>query len=167
MSLRIVGYLDLKDELSNHRSRIEFVPFQDFINLQAVIGSTEINIAPLQDNVFTNCKSELKYFEAAVVGTVTIASPTYSFARAIDHGTNGFLANSHEWFNRLQEVIESYDQWEGLSSRARDFAREEYGWFNQWKRIEEALFDTQKGASLCGLPATAAPLNGVARLSQT
>jgi glycosyltransferase involved in cell wall biosynthesis len=146
VSLRVVGYLDLKDELLGHRSRIEFVPFQDFINLQTVIGSTEINIAPLQDNAFTNCKSELKYFEAAVVGTVTIASPTYTFANAINHGTNGFLANSYEWFDKLQEVIESYDQLESLVQRARDDAREKYGWFGRWNRIEEVLFESQKSA---------------------
>jgi hypothetical protein len=50
------GYLDLQDELLGHHSRIEYVPLQDFINLQGVIGSTEINIAPLQDNDFTTSK---------------------------------------------------------------------------------------------------------------
>jgi glycosyltransferase involved in cell wall biosynthesis len=143
VAIRIAGYIDVKDELVDH-SRIEYVPYQDFINLQNAIGATEINIAPLQDNAFTNCKSELKYFEAAAVGTVTIASPTYTFARAIDHGTNGFLANSYEWFNNLQEIIESFDQLEGLLHRARDHAREVYCWFNQGKRIEEALFDAHQ-----------------------
>jgi glycosyltransferase involved in cell wall biosynthesis len=127
---------------------MEFVPFQDFINLQRVIGSTEINIAPLQDNAFTNCKSELKYFEAAAVGTITIASPTYTFARAIDHGENGYLANSYEWFDQLQEVIEAIDQLECLSSRARDYVREKYCWFNQWKCIEKALFGACEGESV-------------------
>jgi len=94
--------MDFNDDLRDYRSRVEFVPFQDFINLQAVIGATEVNIVPLQDNPFTNCKSELKYFEAAVVGTVTIASPIYSFASAIDDGANGYLANSYEWFNKLR-----------------------------------------------------------------
>jgi glycosyltransferase involved in cell wall biosynthesis len=144
VSLRLVGYVDLQDELLDHRSRMEFVPFQDFINLQSVIGSTEINIAPLQDNAFTNCKSELKYFEAAAVGTVTIASPTYTFARAIDHGTNGYLANSYDWFDELQVVIESIDRLECLSHRAREQTREKYGWFNQWKCIEEALLEADE-----------------------
>jgi glycosyltransferase involved in cell wall biosynthesis len=152
VSLRLVGYIDLQDELLEYRSRMEFIPFQDFINLQSVIGSTEINIAPLQDNPFTNCKSELKYFEAAAVGTVTIASPTYTFARVIDHGMNGYLANSYEWFDKLQEVIESIDQLEGLSRRARDYAREKFAWFNQWKCIEEALMGGQESQPLIQTP---------------
>jgi glycosyltransferase involved in cell wall biosynthesis len=152
VSLRLVGYIDLQDELLDHRSRMEFISFQDFVNLQSVIGSTEINIAPLQDNAFTNCKSELKYFEAAAVGTVTVASPTYTFARAIDHGMNGYLANSHEWFQELQEVIETIDQLKCLSHRARDYVREKYGWFNQWKCIEEALFDAHEGEPVIHTP---------------
>jgi glycosyltransferase involved in cell wall biosynthesis len=152
ISLRLVGYIDLQDELLEYRSRMEFIPFQDFINLQSVIGSTEINIAPLQDNPFTNCKSELKYFEAAAVGTVTIASPTYTFARVIDHGMNGYLANSYEWFDKLQEVIESIDQLEGLSRRARDYAREKFAWFNQWKCIEEALMGGQESQPVIQTP---------------
>jgi glycosyltransferase involved in cell wall biosynthesis len=152
VSLRLAGHIDLRDELLDHRSRMEFIPFQDFINLQSAIGSTEINIVPLQDNAFTNCKSELKYFEAAAVGTVTIASPTYTFARAIDHGKNGYLANSYEWFDQLQEVIESIDQLESLSKRTRDHVREKYGWFNQWKCIEEALLDTHESESVMQRP---------------
>jgi len=46
-----------------------------------------------------------------------------------------------QWFEALQKVIESMDQVERLAYRARDHAREKYGWFNQWKAIEEALLD--------------------------
>jgi hypothetical protein len=44
--------MELNDDLRDYRSRIEFISFQDFINLQTLIGSTEINIVPLQDNAF-------------------------------------------------------------------------------------------------------------------
>ena len=86
------------------------------------------------------------------MGTVTIASPTYTFARTIDHRSNGYLANSYEWFDELQEVIESIDQLESLSKRTRDHVREKYGWFNQWKCIEEALLDTHESESVMQRP---------------
>ena len=73
--LLIVGYLSLPAELQKFRDRIEIYPLHDFVNLQRVISLVEINIVPLVDNVFTKCKSELKYFEAAAVGTLTVASP--------------------------------------------------------------------------------------------
>jgi hypothetical protein len=44
----LAGHMDLRGELLDHRSRMEFIPFQDFINLLSAIGSTEINIVPLR-----------------------------------------------------------------------------------------------------------------------
>src|SRR5262249_61039712 len=74
LHVRVVGYLDLKGELRHYQDRIERHPLCDFLNLQRLIGSTEVNLVPLQDNTFTQCKSELKYFEAGLVGTVTSSS---------------------------------------------------------------------------------------------
>ncbi len=74
--LRVVGFLEAKGELEKYGSRVEVYPLQDPMNLQRLIAEVEINISPLQNNLFTNCKSELKYFEAAIAGTITIATPT-------------------------------------------------------------------------------------------
>src|SRR4029078_12926471 len=89
--------------------RVEFYPVQDPINLQRLSAETEINIAHMQNNLFTNCKSELKYFEAAVAGTLTVATPTYTFSRAIVDGENGFLANAFEWNDKLQNARDTVD----------------------------------------------------------
>lgn len=109
LRLRVVGYLNVKGPVLHHQDRIERVPMQDFLNLQCMIGSTEINLVPLQDNVFTNCKSELKYFEAGIVGTNTVASPTFTFRQAIKDGINGYLAGSYEWQSKLSLAIDSLD----------------------------------------------------------
>ena len=37
----------------------------------------------MENNKFTNCKSELKFFEAAIAETVTVASPTFNYKNAI------------------------------------------------------------------------------------
>lgn len=102
--LLVVGFAPQTERLARFADRIETIPLQDFLNLQLAIGGVEINLVPLQDNVFTNCKSELKYFEAAVVGTVTVASPTYTLRESIAHGENGFLARAHEWYEVLSEA---------------------------------------------------------------
>jgi len=69
----------------------------DFLGLQRAIAEVSINISPVQHNVFAHSKSELKYFEAAVVNTPTVASPAPTFTHVIDHGTNGYLADAAEW----------------------------------------------------------------------
>lgn len=67
----------------------------------------DINIIPLEiNNVFTEAKSELKFFEAALAGSCSIASPTGPFRRIIRHGSNGFLAStSNEWYQQLQLLM--------------------------------------------------------------
>ena len=140
---RGVGFLDLGPDLSRHAGRIETIPLQDFINLQREIGAVEINIAPLLDNPFTNCKSELKWFEAAVAGALTVASPTFTFRAAVQHGRNGWLADSYAWETVLADVLRHCDAYRAeIAPRARADARERFGWDRQADMFAAALFET-------------------------
>jgi glycosyltransferase involved in cell wall biosynthesis len=138
--VRIVGFMDLGPPLRDYASRIELVPLHDFVNLQRLIGSVEVNLVPLQDNVFTNCKSELKYFEAAVVGTVSVASPVYSYVEAIRDGENGFLARSFEWHEKLRAVLNAMESYQELAENAFADCMRKYAWHQQAGLIENALF---------------------------
>ena len=139
--LRVVGFLDIGPELARHAGRIEIIPLQDFVNLQREMGAVEVNLVPLQDNTFTNCKSELKWFEAAIVGSLTVASPTFTYRAVVEPGVNGWLAASHEWDATLREVLRDVDvHRERVAPYAREQARERYGWDRQAATIEAALF---------------------------
>ena len=141
--VRMVGYLEPAGPLLAYQDRIDREPFHDYVNLQRLIGSTEINIAPLQDNVFTNCKSELKYFEAAITGTATIASPTFTFAAAIVPNDNGRLAAAHQWEERIAETVEELilrpGDYAAMAERAAAHAERHYGWTNMAGAVRRAL----------------------------
>jgi glycosyltransferase involved in cell wall biosynthesis len=141
--LRVVGFLDkIYPELERHSDRIETVALQDFLNLQREIAQVEINLIPLQDNIFTNCKSELKWFEAAVVGALSVATPTYTFRHVIDHGLTGWLAPVYAWEETLREVITAGEPtWRAVAARARADALAGFGWRNQDAAIRTALFE--------------------------
>jgi glycosyltransferase involved in cell wall biosynthesis len=144
--LRVVGFLDLKDALAQHRERIEIHQLQDFLNLQRLIAETEINIVPLQQNLFTNCKSELKYFEAAITGSITIASPTYTFRRAVVDGKNSFLASSHEWEVKLHgalDMVRERGRYADMANRGFCHAEQAYGWNMHGKAIEQTIFESE------------------------
>jgi glycosyltransferase involved in cell wall biosynthesis len=144
--LTVVGFLEPKSGLEGYSDRITFHPLQDFVNLQRLMSLVEINIVPLQDNGFTNCKSELKYFEAAAVGTVTIATPIHSYASAITNGKNGYLSSSTEWHNRISTVIGRLDSYKEMALTAHEHAIEQYAWFNQLKKIESVVFGKAEDA---------------------
>ena len=137
--LVMAGLLDMDGPLAAYAARCEFHPLTDWLNLQRAIARVEINIAPLQDNIFTNCKSELKYFEAAIVGTLTIASPIYSFAQAIE-GQVGWLANSYDWDARLSEATAALPDYKARAEAAHSHAMQNYAWSRQRGLIEQTLF---------------------------
>jgi glycosyltransferase involved in cell wall biosynthesis len=141
---RVVGVLENFGLLASHRDRIECYPLQDFQNLQRLIAEVEINLAPLQDNIFTNCKSELKYFEAAIVGSITVASPTHAFRNAIVDGETSFLARSYEWEYKLREALNLVGEpkrYAAMAQCAHRHVEEAYGWNKHGAAIERIIFE--------------------------
>jgi len=142
VTLRVVGFLDHTDGLADHAHRVEVLPFQDFIALQRVIAEVEVNLAPLTHGMFNECKSELKFFEAAAVGTWTIASPIPAFASAIDDGKTGRLARAHEWDDALAEAVDTARDSEAYAARATQAAEQvhrAYSWDGHVDGILAAL----------------------------
>jgi glycosyltransferase involved in cell wall biosynthesis len=139
LSLRVVGFLPPGEQLASFAKRVEVIPLLDFINLQRAIAEVDINLVPLQDNVFTNCKSDLKYFEAAAVGTVSVASPMFTLKKSITHGENGFLSRAHEWYDVLRETIDEIIELPRVAERATLDALRRYSPGAQAPALREAL----------------------------
>ena len=139
--LRIVGFPPQSELLAPFAHRIVTLPLQDFLNLQRVIGDVEISVVPLQDNEFGNCKSELKYFEAAIVGTITIATPTFTYRGVIDDGCNGYLATAQQWDDVLRERVAAVDGVRTVAERAAADALERYAPEAQASALRAALLE--------------------------
>jgi GT2 family glycosyltransferase/glycosyltransferase involved in cell wall biosynthesis len=88
--------------------QIEWWPMLPLEKLPEAMARFDINLAPLQlGNPFCDAKSELKYFEAALVEVPTIASPTGPMRRAIRDGETGLLATSEdEWYRALIALVD-------------------------------------------------------------
>jgi glycosyltransferase involved in cell wall biosynthesis len=111
VELRIVGEMKIEefDEFEPVKARITRIPLMDYKNMLMDLRACDLNIAPLEiNNVFCQCKSELKYFDAALMCVPTLASPTKPFKATIRHGVNGYLAETlQEWFDCLEEVLKN------------------------------------------------------------
>jgi glycosyltransferase involved in cell wall biosynthesis len=142
VTLRVVGHLDSNPELAAYANRIEVLPFLDFVALQRAIAEVEVNVAPLSHGVFNDCKSDLKFFEAAAVGTWTIASPNSAYSAAIDDTKTGRLARAHEWDDALAEALDLVADPDAYAARATQAAEHVYGayaWDGHVDRILAAL----------------------------
>jgi glycosyltransferase involved in cell wall biosynthesis len=139
VEVMVVGYIDHGPVMREFSHRISRKPFHDYVNLQRLLGTVEFNLMPLQSNAFTDCKSELKYFEAAAVGTLSIASPSFTYRRAIRDGENGYLAKAHEWTEMILRALDRSEAYEAMAAEARRDALSKFGWQHQAEAILRAL----------------------------
>lgn len=107
LKIELVGEITIPDEFKEFEDRIIVKPFISWQELPKLISNIDINIAPLEDSIFNEAKSENKWLEAALVKTVTVASNIGAFAEQINDGIDGFLcSNEKEWEKVLVKLIE-------------------------------------------------------------
>ena len=106
---RMTPMLDLEEfpSLCAQAERIEWRDSVLISDLPNELARFDINLAPLEvGNPFSEAKSELKYFEAALVGVCTVASPTGPMRSAIRDGETGILAGTEEeWHAAIQSLV--------------------------------------------------------------
>ena len=104
----------------------------------------DIGVAPLVDNDFNSCKSELKYIEYTALGIPTVASDIEGYREAITDGVNGFLAkDNYEWGAKLSRLIDDQSFRHGMVNNARENVLENYNLnskVKQWDSIFKNLF---------------------------
>ncbi len=116
-------------ELEEHAGQIEWRERVPRDETPREYATFDINIAPLEvGNPFCEGKSELKFFEAALVSIPTVASPTQPFATAIRHGETGFLADSDQrWYQLLRDLVQSSELRTSVGNRAYEAVLWQYG----------------------------------------
>lgn len=138
--LKVVGDMEFSQEMQRmiEKKRVKTEPKVDYLKLQELMAEVDVNIAPLIINEFTNCKSELKFFEAAAVETTTIASPSYAFERAIVNDENGYLAQTGEWYEKIEFLYKNPDKNRKIALAAKKYATRHYYGEEFLKEIEVA-----------------------------
>jgi glycosyltransferase involved in cell wall biosynthesis len=126
--IRIVGYLDttcLSEELL---SKIQIMCYMSWKRLLKVSVNNYINIAPLDiENTFCHAKSELKFYEAAIVKVPTVASTTDTFNRCITNNQNGMLAsNEDEWYHSIKALIDDKTLYNSIVENGYEYVEQHY-----------------------------------------
>lgn len=134
-----VGYLETDPSWSRFGDRVLHAPFTDWVNLQRLVATAEVNLMPLQASVFADAKSPLKFFEAAAVGTLSVASSTVNHRDCITHGHDGWLARGHEWQRQLADALDLGAAYPAMAARAREQALARFAWTTQAPAIKSAL----------------------------
>lgn len=119
VKLKLVGEIDIPEDLKEFKDRIIFAPFMDWEHLPKVIASLDINLAPLEESIFNEAKSENKWVEAALCHVVTVASDVGAFNKMIKNNEDGFLCkNEKDWEEVLTKLIEDKNLREKVAENA-------------------------------------------------
>lgn len=124
LRLYVIGELTVPKELKRFQDRIVCNGFLPWQQLPELIASVDINLAPLDDTIFNEAKSENKWVEAGLVKVPTVASNVGAMRRMIVHGETGLLCDTiHEWENCLERLITDDIYRRKLGEAAYQYAR--------------------------------------------
>ena len=142
--LKVVGLLDIPDELKEFKNRILTAPFVSWMKLPEIIASIDINLAPLEESIFNEAKSENKWVEAALCKVVTVASNFGAFKTCITDEVDGLLCNTEqEWYDKLSKAIKEKDYREKIAENAYNKVKKDkittYTGLGLYEFIEERL----------------------------
>ncbi|MFC1680991.1 glycosyltransferase [Pseudomonadota bacterium] len=120
--LVIAGHLQIDAGFQRFGDRVQTIELLDYASYLEVLKCAHINIAPLEPGVFADCKSEIKWLEAGMLGVPSVVSGTLTFRQAIRQGETGFLADTPaEWKSMLGGLVAQAD----LRSRTGHAAKAE------------------------------------------
>lgn len=136
--LKIVGYMNLDKDMLNlyYKGKILIRPFCSFQELQYEVGEVDINISPLYDYYFNYAKSELKYFEAALVKVPSVVSNIGVYKEVINDGVNGCLCNQGNWFKTLEDLYLHKEKREKIANTAYNEVKKIYNFLEMRNKIE-------------------------------
>jgi glycosyltransferase involved in cell wall biosynthesis len=107
VAVTIIGSIELPPRLRPWADRVELVPYVDWRRLPLELARLDVCIAPLADNTFNHCKSDIKFLEAALVRVPVVASPVGQLGESIRHGVTGLLADgTAAWTAALSSLVE-------------------------------------------------------------
>ena len=94
--LRIIGELDLPDTFLSCLEQVERLPACTYEEYFESLSDCDISIAPLENYIFNESKSNIKYLEASILKLPSVCSPRAAFSQVITHGEDGFLCDTEE-----------------------------------------------------------------------
>ncbi|MFM0043751.1 glycosyltransferase [Paraburkholderia sediminicola] len=119
--LCIIGELNLSSDFDAFNAQIERLPLSDYSTYLGRLADCDISIAPLENSIFNDSKSNIKFLEASAVQLPSVCSPRAAFRSAIENGINGFLAESaQEWTDALLKLIDDVAFRGEMAQRAHD-----------------------------------------------
>jgi glycosyltransferase involved in cell wall biosynthesis len=125
--LTLIGYLNLPNILLPYADRIDRINFLQIEPYFEFLSQADINIAPLESGLFPDCKSEIKWLEAALLKVPSVVSATQTYIEVVEDGVDVFLATTtQDWFDKLDTLVSYQDLRHRMAEQAYNKAKIKY-----------------------------------------
>lgn len=128
VELHVFGYTNSDNLKQAFPDRIfEREPEWNVLNYWKALSEADINVAVLKKSLLTDCKSEIKWLEAAMLGIPSITSATTTMLEVITEGETGLIArDKKEWVHALTTLVDNAPLRRRMGKLARKEVLENY-----------------------------------------
>jgi len=129
VDLVLVGHVAQAAVLTDHADRtLRYPVIADINDYWSILAHCDINMAMLQPDAAADCKSEIKWLEAGMLGIPTVASGTATYREAISDGVDGMIADTtDQWHACLSRLATDGELRSSMGQAARRKAHDHYG----------------------------------------
>jgi len=141
VELHIVGFFKLPKVLERFEDRVLLGKVSaDYSVYLQQLKRADINLAILERSIFTDCKSEIKWLEAAAFGIPSVVTPTETYTGILHDGQDVlFASNIPQWTAALERLIKDPSLRERVGKNARALAFAEYGSLRAQESAQQIL----------------------------
>jgi glycosyltransferase involved in cell wall biosynthesis len=131
ISVKVLVIGPLGDAFDRASVKCERVPNFTYDEFKKFIRTIEnpIGIIPLDDSLFSSCKSPVKYFDYSLAGIPVICSDVPPYADVVKNGVNGLLVannTTENWVNAIEQLVQSVTKRKEITAQAISFVEKEY-----------------------------------------
>ncbi len=97
--------------------------YPDFMRWMSQTVQWDLAIAPLEDNCFTRCKSDIKFLDYSILGIAGIYSRVTPYEKTVRHLETGYLAtnNTQAWVDAFDGLLTDDSLRQKLGMQAQEY----------------------------------------------
>ena len=148
------GYVDVASLTRRFPGRVEHVPLQiDRDSYLSLLLNVDINLAVLEASAFNDCKSEIKWLEAAAFCIPSVVSDVGGMREVLRSEQDVVTCSSDpdEWYRVLRRLVVDVSERTRIGQAARNLALSRFAPDLMGKALEKAL------RRVAGMPSDAVP----------
>ncbi|MGO2958221.1 MAG: glycosyltransferase [Acetobacter sp.] len=127
LTLHIIGDLTVPEVCNKVKSRIKTLEGRDYALYMRLLAQADITISPLEKTIFNDCKSNIKFLEAAVLSVPVICSPADAFMQVVRDGENAMIARTpQDWKNAILSLASDNAKRKAMGRAAYQDALDRY-----------------------------------------